>query len=250
VFDRDPERDAPRPAVRARRSRLDWDPLGGGRIDQLRRALRWLNLTLIQQGIWPLLAIVAGAPTGPVGTLPWPWWAARAGAPAAAALLALVYLWQRPRLGAKRSAAIAADAGSMPRIQAKIAVIGVALCVAALRIALGPAEPALKTLLFGAAEVAAYHTINFGVVAGANPDRKAAGWQAVALFGLSWGLSRIFLAALTEPLAALPVAFVGGFVAGAVISAIALGLRRWPGGWATAAAAQWLVVYGIAAFVG
>jgi hypothetical protein len=248
VLDRDPSRNAARPSVRARRSRLDWDPLGGGRIDQLRRALRWLNLTLIQQGVWPLLAIVAGAPTTPVGVLPWPWWAARAGAPAVAALLALVYLWQRP--GATRRDATAADVGAMARIQAKIGLIGVALCVAALRVAFGPATPALKTLLFGAAEVAAYHTINFGVAAAANPDRDAAGGPAVALFGLSWGLGRIFLAALTEPPATLPIAFAGGVVAGGLVGALALALRRWPGGWATAAATHWLVVYGIAAFVG
>ncbi|HET7092203.1 MAG TPA: hypothetical protein VFI22_01965, partial [Thermomicrobiales bacterium] len=235
---------------RGRRSRLDWDPLGGGRIDQLRRALRWINLTLVQQGVWPLLAIVAAAPAEPAGALPWPWWAARAGAPAAAAVLALTYVWQRPEQRPRPRDEPAADAGSMARSQAKIALIGVALCVAALRIALGPAAPALKTLLFGAADVAAYHTINFGVVAGANSDREAAGWQAVALFGLSWGLGRLFLAALAEPPAALPIVFIGGWAAGALVGALALGLRRWPGGWAAAVATHWLLIYGIAAFVG
>lgn len=248
MLNRDPERDAPRPAVRARRSRLDWDPLGGGRIDALRRALRWLNLTLIQQGVWPLVAIVAGAPAGSAGGLPWHWWAVRAGAPLAAALLAFVYLRQRSgKWPPARDAS--PSAGSMARQQVRFAVIGVALCVAALRVAFGPAEPALKTLLFGAADVAAYHTINFGVVAGANPDRDAVGWQAVALFGVSWGVGRLFLAMLSEPLAAAPFVFAGGVAAGIAIGALALALRRWPGGWATAAAAHWLLIYGIAAFV-
>jgi hypothetical protein len=235
-------------AVRKRRSRLDWDPLGGGRLDQLRRALRWLNLTLIQQGVWPLASIVANAPAEPAGALPWNWWALRAGAPALAAALALVYLWQRPK-SAKRGTGESAQTSDSVRLQAKIVIIGVAACVAALRIAVGPAEPALKTLLFGAADVAAYHAINFGVVASANPDREAAGWQAVALFGASWGLGRLFLAALGEPVAALPLAFAGGCAAGVGIGAIALGLRRWPGGWLTAMAAHWLLIYGIAAFV-
>ena len=65
-------------------------------LSAFRRAYRWLNLTLVQHGVWPLLVVVFGAPAVPVALTPLPWYWARLAAPVLATLLALAYLAQRP----------------------------------------------------------------------------------------------------------------------------------------------------------
>src|SRR5918999_6256863 len=73
------------------------------RLTTFKRLYRWLNLTLVHQAVWPLLVILAEAPAASVAGTPLPWYLARLAAPAAAALLAVVYLRQPP-VGAARPA--------------------------------------------------------------------------------------------------------------------------------------------------
>jgi hypothetical protein len=60
----------------------------GERLVSFKRFYRWLNLTLVQQALWPLLVLLTSARgDSPEGT-PMPWYLARLGAPALAAALA------------------------------------------------------------------------------------------------------------------------------------------------------------------
>src|SRR5919106_4797817 len=117
-------------------------------LSAFRRAYRWLNLTLVQHGIWPLLVVVFGAPAVPVALTPLPWYWARLGAPVLATLLALAYLAQRPQGLPSDMALRNADAGSERdrrlREQATILVVGVTAAVALLRLLQGPFVPVLK----------------------------------------------------------------------------------------------------------
>ena len=103
----------PRPGERKRRAspravvREPWrtPSLTNEGLSAFRRAYRWLNLTLVQHGVWPLLVVVFGAPAVPVALTPLPWYWARLAAPVLATLLALAYLAQRPEGAAERHGA-------------------------------------------------------------------------------------------------------------------------------------------------
>jgi hypothetical protein len=248
MLNRDPAREAPRPSSRRR----PWSAAAaapGEGLTAFRRAYRWLNLTLIHQGIWPLVVVVFGAPAVPVELTDAPWYWARLGGPLLAALLALAYLAQRPE-GRRRDASAAAESGARrgPRQQAIVLILGVTAAVALLRLLTGPPLPVAKLLVFGAADVAAYQTINFGVVGrAAGPDAGPA-WP-VALFGLSWGLHDLFLAAASPLGPNLALVFGGGAVAGVAVGSVSWLVRRWPGGDLTAAAMHFLLVYLVLAFL-
>src|SRR5689334_11264338 len=96
MLNRDLDRERPQPPRRARWAAVAAPSLANEGLATFRRAYRWLNLTLVQQGLWPLLVVVLGAPWAPIGLTPLPWYWARLGGPLLAALLALAYLGQRP----------------------------------------------------------------------------------------------------------------------------------------------------------
>lgn len=253
MLDRDPERERPREPRRHRWSARAEAPLDNEGLSAFRRAYRWLNLTLVQQAIWPLLVIVMGAPAAPIGLTPLPWYWARLAAPLLAALLALAYLAQRPE-GlpsdmALRQAEAHGERDHRLREQATILVIGVTVAVALLRLVQGPLEPVLKLLTFGVADVAAFQAINFGVV-GRSLAQGSGQWWPIALFGLSWGMRDLFLAAATPSAADLVLIFAGGLAVGLLFGAISWALRRWPGGYLTASALQFLAVYLALGFAG
>lgn len=226
--------------------------LQGDGLALFRRAYRWLNLTLVQHGVWPLLVVMASAPLGPVGLTPLPWYWARLAAPLVAALLALAYLSHQAgalvpdrqlRAGLARS-----GRDALVREQAVILVVGVAAAVSIMRIAQGPTGAVLRLEAFGLADVAAFQLINFGLGARILPGR--APWLPIVLFGASWGLHDLFLAAISPvALQALPFIFAGGATIGVIVGAISWGLRQWPGGYITAAAAHYLLVYLVAGYL-
>lgn len=222
------------------------------RLATFRRLYRWLNLTLIHQGIWPLLILVFDAPAWSVARTPFPWYLARLGAPLAAALLAWLYLRQRPleQGDAASPAPPRSEATSRLAEQARLFLVGVPLMVAVARLAVGPQEPVAKLIVFGLADVAAYHLIHFGVVVRSYRDPAYGTAVATLLFAVSWGLRDMALAALGPDAASLPLAFAGGFVAGLGVALLARAIRRWPGGALPAAAAHWLIVYLIVGFAG
>ena len=217
------------------------------RLETFKRLYRWLNLTLIQQALWPLLVLLAGAPAASVERTPAPWYLARLAAPGAAAVLALVYLRQRP--GGLSTSGGGDQASGALAAQARFALLVLPVMVAAARVAVGPAGPALKLALYGLADVAAFHAINFGVVARSYPRAEQGRTAAVLLFGLSWALRETLLVGVGAAGGSLAIAFAGGLVAGVVVGAVSLGLRDRLGA-LPAAAAHWLVVYLILGFAG
>jgi hypothetical protein len=252
MFDRDYDRDQ-QSATRRNRWRAMAEPtLANEGLSIFRRAYRWLNLTLVHQGIWPLLIVVLGAPFAPLGLTPLPWYWGRLAGPAVAAILALAYLAQRPQElasdASRREAEASGERDRRFREQVTILIVGVTIAVAILRLWQGPTEPVLKLIAYGVADVAAFQAINFGVVG----RSVGAGWGRVvpvAAFGLSWGLRDLFLAAASPVPESLLLTMVGGAVIGLAFGAISWGLRQWPGGYLAASATQFLLVYLILGFL-
>src|SRR5215216_2239117 len=136
MLNRDPERESLRQPPRGRRRGIPTSSVTNEGLSAFRRAYRWLNLTLVQHGVWPLLVVVFGAPAVPVALTPLPWYWARLAAPVLATLLALAYLAQRPQGLASDMALRTAEATSERdrrlREQATILIIGVTTAVAIL----------------------------------------------------------------------------------------------------------------------
>lgn len=241
----DPARERPRSKDEVRRASLLPARLAG-----FRRLYRWLNLTLIHQGLWPLLLVMAGAPAVPLAATLISWYLARLAGPALAALLAAVYLAQKPS-GARVARPSPDDSGrrlAVARLQAGQALAGIALTLAVARLLVGPTESVAKLLTFGVADVLAFQLVHFGVVARSWPDAEAAAYAAVGLFACSWGLRELFLAAAGGIPVDLPLAFGGGAAVGLAVGALSWLLRRWPGGFWPAASAHFIVVYLVAGF--
>jgi hypothetical protein len=226
--------------------------LQGDGLSLFRRSYRWLNLTLVHQGVWPLLLVMAGAPATTVGLTPLPWFWARLAAPFLAALFAAVYIshqggldgWDRER----RNASARSERDRMLREQIVILFVGVAVAVSILRLIAGPQDAVLKLIAFGIADVAAYQAINFGLGSRILLSRDA--WIPVVLFAVSWGLHDLFLAATSPTVENLPLVFAGGATIGLAFGALSWALRQWPGGYLAAAAAQYLFVYLVLGFLG
>ena len=253
MLNRDPERERPRPPRRGRWAAVAAPSLANEGLSAFRRAYRWLNLTLVQHGVWPLLVVVFGAPAVPIALTPLPWYWVRLAAPVLATLLALAYLAQRPRGLPSDMALRTADAASERdrrlREQATILIVGVTASVAILRLIQGPFIPVLKLESIGFADVAAYQAINFGV-AGRAVSAGMGRALPIALFGFSWGMRDLFLAAASPLTESLILSFAGGGAVGLALGAMSFGLRRWPGGYLTATALQFLIVYLVLGFLG
>ena len=228
------------------------------RLTGFRRFYRWLNLTLVHQGLWPLLVLVAEAPAVAPESTPWRWYAVHLAGPVLAAILALLYLAQRPAAlspeaaGGVDAVAVGAQATDPLREQARLFLLGLPVLVAVVRFVAGPVEPVAKLLLFGLADVAAFQLIHFGVVARAAgaTDRAQAQTAAVLLFGASWALRDGLLAGVESGDASVALAATGGLVIGLAVGAMSRLLRRWPGAWWAAAGAHWLVIYLVFGFAG
>jgi len=112
----------------------------------------------------------------------------------------------------------------------------------------GPFIPLLKLEAFGVADTAAFQAINFGVL-GLAVSAGAGQMLPIALFGLSWGLRDLFLAAASPAAESLVLSFAGGGAVGLALGGVSFGLRRWPGGYFAATALQFLIVYLVLGFL-
>jgi len=217
-----------------------------------KRLYRWLNLSLVHHAVWPLLVLVAGAPATAPETTPDRWYLARIGGPLLAVALALSYLAQRPTTavgGTQADRPTPPPGRSALRTQARVALLVLPPMLAAARLLGGPSLPAAKLLLFGAADVAAFQVVHFGVVARSFPAAADGQAAAVGLFGASWALRATLLAALDAGIGAdLGFAAAGGLAIGLVVGGLSRALRRWPGGAWPAAATHWLLVYAVFGF--
>lgn len=247
------ERERPDTVTKTRMTTIGGQLVLSDRLAQVRRLSRWLNLTLIHQATWPLLLLLTSAPAGNPGELPWSWFPARLAGPAVAALLALLYLRHQPAVAEERLAGHGARApGQRPALaaQVKVGLAALALMLAVARLVTGPTEPAARLILFGIADVLAFQLIHFEVVRRSYRDPVQGIGLAVVLFGLSWGVRDLLLAALGPSAASPPLAFASGLVLGLLIASGSRLLRSWLGGFWVAAAAQVIAVYLIAGFAG
>jgi hypothetical protein len=221
------------------------------RLANFRRLYRWLNLTLLQTAVYPLLFVLTSAPAGKPGAIPMPWYLAKLGAPLAAALLAWLYLRQ-PVPGAARLEGFASTA-DLPRPelarQLRVLAIGLAVMLTLVRLASIHDASALKLILFGLAEAAAFQLINFGVVRRSFQEDAGGLGHAVIFFALAWGLRDLLLAAAGSSEASLTLAFLSGCALGAIVALISRRLYRWPAGLLTPALVQFIIVTLIIGFV-
>jgi hypothetical protein len=221
------------------------------RLANFRRLYRWLNLTLLQHAVYPLLFVLTSAPAGKPGDIPMPWYLAKLGPPLAAALLAWLYLRQPvPGAAVQRGFGSTADLPK-PELarQLRFLAVGLAIMLSIVRLASIHDASALKLILFGLAEAAAFQLINFGVVRRSFHEDAGGLSHAVILFALSWGLRDLMLAAAGSSEASLPLAFLSGCVLGGIVALVCRVLYRWPGGLLTPALVQFIVVTLIIGFV-
>src|SRR5215213_3161282 len=148
MLNRDPQRESVRELRGIRARAMVNSSLANEGLSAFRRAYRWLNLTLVQHGVWPLVVVVFGAPAVPIALTPLPWFWVRLGAPLVATLLALAYLAQRPQGltsdKAVRTAVATSERDRRLREQVTVLVVGVATAVSLLRMLQGPFVPVLK----------------------------------------------------------------------------------------------------------
>jgi hypothetical protein len=221
------------------------------KLANFRRLYRWLNLTLIHQATYPLLFLLTAAPSGKPGEIPMPWYLARLGGPLIAALLALLYLRQTVPGAPKSTGFGSTQVVTRPELatQIRFLALGLAMMLSAARLATLHDAGAIKLILFGLADAAAFQLIHFGVVRRSFEEDAGGLSHAVILFAASWGLRDLMLAAVGSNTASPPLAFVTGCVLGAVVALLSRRLYHWPGGLLTAGLVQFIVITLIIGFV-
>ena len=234
MLNRDPKREQPRTQEEIARDLVEANSARRGWFKQV---YRWLNLTIMQQGLWPLLVIVLDAPAGPVGLTPMPWWWARLAGPLLAVLLSLAYLKQSPYARPAND-----PVPQNWQAQVVIALPTLAVMLAIGRLVQGPWEPAAKVIAVGLAEAVAYQLVNFGVVRRTWPDPDTAELAAIGLFALSWGIYGTLAAGISLGGPELLVALLGGCAIGLVVALISAGVRRIGGGFWGAVSLQFVLV--------
>lgn len=230
----------------------DGRPVLSERMSTFRRLYRWANLTLIQQGVWPLLLLLTTAPAVEVAATPSPWFWARLGAPALAALASWGLLRQPPTPDALVPADLPVLEVARPEPadptrqvllrQLSYLLLGLPIMLAVARLVVGPTVPAARVLSVGLAEVAAYHLVNFGVIPRSYVDRSRGLAVGTLLFALSWGLHDLLLTAFGPGNGSWLVAGAVGVLVGGVVAAASRLLQRLPHGYWVAAATHYLVV--------
>ena len=217
---------------------------------RFRRAFRPLNLILIHQGLWALILLATDGPrvTDP-GDLPWDWWLVRTGSALLAVAITLLYLRRLPPMQFTLRNVLPPGGPASIRTQVAFAILALAVMLTVARlIAESPVEYAARVIGFGAVDAIAYHLIAFGI---SWTLYKENGWglgAVVATFAASWGLRDLILNIIGDSQTAVPMALIGGAVTGALIALVAIGLRKWPGGFWPACAAQFIVITLIAGF--
>ncbi len=230
----------------------------GERLVSFKRFYRWLNLTLVQQALWPLLVLLTSAHGDAPESTPMPWFLARLAAPTLAAALALVYLRQTPvgHNPVESTSTVLAPEGragfgaGMLGSQLRLLALGLPLMLACARLVTTPSDVTLKLLLFGVAQVAAFHLIHFGVVARSYPIADQGRAAGVVLFGFSWAIHAALLTGVGTGDGSMPLAFAGGLVVGWAVGAGCLAVREGLGGFWPAAALHWFAVYLVLGFTG
>ncbi len=208
-------------------------PKVAGPRDLIRRFTRWLNLTLLHQATWPVVVLLTGSvmqrpASSSIGDI-----LGMVIGPLAACLLGLHYL------GNRKAEFPAPPVRNLLADQARIIIVGLPIMLFIGRIFTVSADSAVKVMVVGLANVAAYHVIHFGVVPGIFKAR----YIIALLFGLSWAIHQIADALARDTGGSYIFHAIGGFTVGVLVAVASMALHRWPGGRWTAPAAQLLVIY-------
>ena len=128
--------------------------------------------------------------------------------------------------------------------QARLIALGLPLMVLLARLIRGDADATWKIAVFGAASVAAFHLIRFGVALSMFPSPVL----ITMLFGISWAIHQIADALARDTGGSFVLHAISGFTAGVLVAVASQVLQRWPGGRLTAPAVHWSVIYLILGF--
>ncbi len=132
----------------------------------------------------------------------------------------------------------------------RLLALGLPAMLAVARLIATPSDATVKLLLFGAAQVVAFHLIHFGVVARSYPVPDQGRAAGVVLFGFSWAISTALLTGVGSGDGSMALAFAGGLLIGWMVGAACLAVREGLGGFWPAVALHWFVVYLIFGFTG
>jgi hypothetical protein len=197
-----------------------------------RRFAVWFNPTLIQQALWPVLALVVGFALHDDANAPWDEWAGNVASLLLAigiALLAVRRLGERPAFP------------SVPGLvagNARIIAVGLPLMVFAARLIGGETTRVFRLAVVGLLGAIAFQLIHFWCARSVYPRLPI----VILLFGVSWGIHQIAWTLARDAGGSLILSGLGGLTAGALVGLASAGLYRWPGGRYTAAGVQWLVI--------
>lgn len=214
-----------------------WPRVAGPR-DRLRRFVRWLNLTLIHQAIWPAIVLVTGSVMQRPGSSPVSEVIGMMSGPVVASLVALAFI--RTNIADFPAPPVK----SVVAEQAQLVLIGLPIMVLIGRLVAGDADVTAKITAVGLVNVAAYHLIHFGVVRALFPSP----YTITTLFGISWAIHQIADALARDTGGSFIYHAFAGFSVGVVVAVVSQALHRWPGGRLTAPAAHLLLIYLIFGF--
>ncbi len=216
-----PDATIPETGARATGWRLKW-----------RRFALWFNPTLIQNALWPVIAILAGFQLVSDANTSWQKWFGEIACFALAIVLAGFVI---------RRNAIPWQVRSIDGpIAANIRLIALGLPVMVLLTRLLTQEPAptIRIALAGLLVAIAGQAINMRIGAFVF-DRR---WAVIALFAAAWAIHQIAWSIARDSSGSLVWEAIGGLTAGALIALASLAVDRWPGGTWTSPALQWLFI--------
>ena len=218
---RAPDEGPPETGARASGWRLKW-----------RRFALWFNPTLIQNALWPVIAILAGFQLTSDALANWPKWLGGIASTLLAIGLAALLI---------RRNAIPLTVPSVPgAIPANIRLIafGLPIMVLIARLLTQDLASTFRIAIAGLLTAIAYQLINMHIGAFVF-DRQIA---VIGVFAASWAIHQIAWSIARDASGSLIWEAIGGLTAGALVAVASLVINRWPGGTWTATALQWLLI--------
>jgi len=197
-----------------------------------RRFALWFNPTLIQNALWPVIAILAGFQLTSDALESWPRWIGGIVCTLIAIGLAVLLI--------RRNAipvAVPSVPGTIPA-NFRLIAFGLPIMVLVTRLLTQDVASTVRIALAGLLTAIAYQLINMRIGAFVF-DRQVA---VIGVFAASWAIHQVAWSIARDASGSLAWVMVGGLTAGALVAIVSLIINRWPGGTWTATALQWLLV--------
>jgi hypothetical protein len=197
-----------------------------------RRFALWFNPTLIQQALWPVIAIVSGHTLAEEARSDWFDWAGEM----LCLLLALVLVLRT--MHAYRYPFAAPPVGGHLAANARILIVGLSISVCAARLIAGSPVATARFVAAGLLIAVTSQLIHFGI---ALPTFQRT-MTVIILFGISWTIRQSAWTLATDSGDPLLFSALGGLTIGLGLGALSALFRRWPGGLYCAIGLQWLLM--------